>query len=536
MRVLGFDLTLTRAPPVPAPDARNSPENPSTPLSNPAAWLWNALGASPASSGVNVTEQNALSIATLWACVRLISESIGSLPFALYRRTPDGRELVPGPLTRLVGIQPNPVNTSMTLREAMQAHSLTTGNGYSFIERDGATRPKGLYLLNPYTTWGERVARDRTVYHTTLEGGERLTLGDYDVLHLMGLSGDGINGYSVVRVLRETLGLAMATQEYGSRFFSGDATAQGVLEVPQILDDDGYRRIRQDWREAGGAGGGGLSSAHQVRILEQGTKYHQISIPPDDAQFLETRAFQRTDIAAAFRCPPHMVGITEGAANRASAEQLALEFVKFALTPWLVRWEQECYRKLLPDGETERYFKFNVDGLLRGDFASRIDAYSKGRQWGWWNVNDIKRMEDEQSIGPEGDIYLSPVNMVPADQAYDVIGSDAESGASTDAGGDPDAARKLLPIVEASCQRLADREAEALEKAIRRYLPNDPAGFDNWFETFATRHAANVQEALGIDGREHVEEIRAQLAAPGGLESLENWRERQAARLLERST
>ena len=234
-----------------------------------------------------------------------------------------------------------------------------------------------------------------------------------DVLHIPGLGFDGLVGYSPIAMAKNAIGLSIAAEEYGSKFFANGATPSGILEYPGTVKDPD--RVRESWN----AGFGGSSNAHKVAVLEEGMKYTPISISPNEAQFLETRKFQIDEIARMFRVPPHMVGDLDKS-SFSNIEQQSLEFVKYTLDPWVSRWEQSIARRLFSEEEKKKYFvKFNVDGLLRGDYQSRMQGYATARQNGWMSANDIRELENLDRIPAEegGDLYLINGNMLPLKNA-----------------------------------------------------------------------------------------------------------------------
>jgi len=222
------------------------------------------------------------------------------------------------------------------------------------------------------------------------------------VLHIPGLGFDGLIGYSPIAMAKNAIGLAIATEEYGAKFFANGAAPSGVLEHPGTIKDP--IRVKESWNSAYQ----GSANAHKIAVLEEGMKYTPIGIAPEQAQFLETRKFQIDEIARIFRVPPHMLADLEKS-SFSNIEQQSLEFVKYTLDPWVVRWEQSMCRVLFSESEKSSYFiKFNVDGLLRGDYASRMSGYATARQNGWMSTNDIRELENLDRISPDlgGDLYL----------------------------------------------------------------------------------------------------------------------------------
>jgi HK97 family phage portal protein len=233
------------------------------------------------------------------------------------------------------------------------------------------------------------------------------------VLHIPGLGFDGLVGYSPIAMAKNAIGMAIACEEYGAKFFANGAAPGGVLEHPGTIKDP--QRVRESWQSTFGGSG----NANKIAVLEEGMKYTPIGISPEQAQFLETRKFQINEIARIFRVPPHMVGDLEKS-SFSNIEQQSLEFVKYTLDPWVIRWEQSIQRSLLSKDEKRVYFvKFNLEGLLRGDYQSRMNGYAIGRQNGWMSANDIRELENLDRIPEEdgGDLYLINGNMLPLKNA-----------------------------------------------------------------------------------------------------------------------
>ena len=367
-------------------------------------------------SGKNVNEFTAMQTTAVYACVRILAESIAGLPLHVYEYKGQGKERVPEhPLYFLLHDSPNPEMTSFIFRETAMIHLLLWGNSYSQIIRDGMRRVVGLYPLLPNRMSVERDEHGEIVYLYTpmsdenphAEGGKQIVLRREDVLHIPGLGFDGLVGYSPIAMARNAVGMTLACEEYGASFFANGARPGGVLQHPGVLKDPA--KLRESWQ----AVYGGAANTGKVAVLEEGMTYQQIGIPPEEAQFLETRKFQVDEIARLYRIPPHMVGDLDKS-SFSNIEQQSLEFVKYTLNPWVVRWEQALQKSLLLPEERKRYFiRFNVDGLLRGDYQSRMQGYAVGRQNGWLSANDIREMEDMNPISAEegGDTYLINGNM-----------------------------------------------------------------------------------------------------------------------------
>ncbi len=365
----------------------------------------------PSTSGKNVNEFTAMQTTAVYACVRILSETLAALPLQLYRYTPGGKERVyDHPLYHILHDEPNPEMTSFIFRETLMSHLLIWGNAYAQIIRDRLGRVQGLYPLRPDKMTVCRDESGQIYYIYTKTSDENPAIKPYgqvplrkdEVLHIPGLGFDGLVGYSPIAMARNAVGMTMACEEYGASFFANGASPSGVLEHPGVLKDPA--KVRDSWN----AVYQGSANAHKVAVLEEGMKYQQIGIPPEEAQFLETRKFQLNEIARLYRIPPHMIGDLEKSSFN-NIEQQSMEFVKYTLDPWVIRWEQAMQKALfLPEEKKQYFLKFNVNGLMRGDYESRMTGYSIGRQNGWLSANDIREMEDMNPVPDEegGNLYL----------------------------------------------------------------------------------------------------------------------------------
>ena len=395
--------------------SRDKPQN-RTPGSSYAFFLGGST------SGKAVTERSAMQMTAVYSCVRILAEAIAGLPLHLYRYTPDGSKVkaVDHPLYLLLHDEPNPEMSSFVFRETLMTHLLLWGNAYAQIIRNGKGEIVALYPLMPNRMSVDRDKHGQLYYTYTRASDEAPTMNGMtvllppsDVLHIPGLGFDGLVGYSPIAMAKNAIGLAIATEEYGAKFFANGAAPSGVLEHPGTIKDPS--RVREAWMSQFG----GSANSGKVAVLEEGMKYTPISISPEQAQFLETRKFQINEIARIFRIPPHMVGDLEKS-SFSNIEQQSLEFVKYTLDPWVIRWEQSIQRALLRPEEKKRYFaKFNVEGLLRGDYQSRMNGYAVARQNGWMSANDIRELENLDRIPAEagGDLYLVNGNMLPMQHA-----------------------------------------------------------------------------------------------------------------------
>ena len=373
-------------------------------------------------SGKPVNERSAMQMTAVYSCVRILAEAIAGLPLHVYKYNETGgkEKAVDHPLYLLLHDEPNPEMSSFVFRETLMTHLLLWGNAYAQIIRNGKGEVIALYPLMPNKITVDRDENGQ-LYYTYLRSteeahtmeGSSVILKPCDVLHIPGLGFDGLVGYSPIAMAKNAIGMAIACEEFGAKFFANGAAPSGVLEHPGTIKDPS--RVREAWQSQFG----GSSNSGKVAVLEEGMKYTPISISPEQAQFLETRKFQINEIARIFRVPPHMVGDLEKS-SFSNIEQQSLEFVKYTLDPWIIRWEQSMARVLFSTDEKKEYFiSFNLEGLLRGDYQSRMSGYSIARQNGWMSANDIRELENLDRIPAEqgGDLYLINGSMLPLGNA-----------------------------------------------------------------------------------------------------------------------
>lgn len=455
-------------------------------------------------SGISVTTDRALQYAAVWACVRVLSQTIAALPLKVYERLGDDKRPANDfYLYRLLHDQPNPLMSSLEYREALQGHLLLWGNGYSEIELDNRGRIAALWPLRPDKMEGMTRVGDRLLYKFRMPDNSLQILSSDRVWHLRGWSSDGLVGYSPIKMHRQAIGLGLAAEEFGARFFGNDARPGGILVHPGKLKAEGIKNLKAAWEE----NYGGLSNSHRTAVLEEGITYTQIGIAPDDAQFLETRKFQVNEIARIFGVPPHKIGDLDRA-TFSNIEHQAIEFVTDSLQPWLVRWEQSIRLQLMTEQERERYFaEFLVDGLLRGDTVTRYQAYATARQNGWLSANDIRTLENMNAI-EGGDVYLVPLNMVPATGVPDEAPAPEPPARSENgrrekrADEDVSTVRRQLmngnmALFEDVFGRVCRRQAQDVQRAARKYLnARNQAEFDIWLDAFMREHSDWTAEQL----------------------------------------
>jgi HK97 family phage portal protein len=402
-------------------------------IKDPSNELIRIFGAESV-SGVRVTPENALNVTAVLSCVKVLAETIASLPLRVYRKTPAGRvEVSNHPAYSLVKNEPNKVMTSFEFREMLQGHLALRGNAFAYIRRDAAYSPIELIPMKPESVELWRFDDGSIGYRY-----QGQILGPADVLHLKGLSSDGYRGLSPITMMREAIGLTMAAEGHGGRLFSQGAQPSGVLEHPGQIGPEASKALREGFD----ARNSGANSGRTI-VLEEGMKWHATSMNSDDAQYLETRKFQIAEIARAFRVPPHMVGDLERS-TFSNIEHQGIEFVTHTIRPWVVRWEQSLDRVLLTEEEKKAgfYFGFNLNALQRGDQKSRYEAYAIGRNWGWLSADDIRRLEDMNDLPDnQGSVYLTPMNMVAAGEKPEpapVAGATSGANGSDNANPEPD--------------------------------------------------------------------------------------------------
>lgn len=492
MRLFGFDITRARSDDLVVETRSDEVSG----LENPKPWLLDALSAHPVAAGVTVTEETAMRVAAVFACVRVLSGAVSSLPFRLYRRSDTGRVADRDHyLNHTVLDSPNALMTPMQLMELMMVHIALWGNAYMEPQSDRGGRVISLWPINPARVHPHLdnkgpYGTPRRRYQVTGVPGY---LSNDQIIHVAGLGFDGFVGKGPVRLLREGIGTVIAAERYGGKFFANDTRSGMYLKTDQQLGDDVYDRLRDQWAKYEGT-----EQAWKTKILEAGLSIDTVGLPPGDAQFIETRKYGRSEIAGVFGVPPHMIGDVERSTSWGTGiEQQSIGFVKHTLNPYLVRIEESLTRSLLTAEERKKgyYFEFTVEGLLRGDTAARQQWYSAMRQWGVYSVNDIRALENMEPI-EGGDIYLQPINMISAgtDPFSNRFSEDralSEARTLPERRSVPPARYRLAhafeTVYEETFVRVVKREINQIRTAIAQYLgQGDVQGFRDWLvETFS---------------------------------------------------
>lgn len=417
MKLFGFDFSVKRAA-----------VHAGRPLGDPVlADLFGQSGMS--SAGFSVTAETAMRVSAVFACIRVLAETLASTPIVLYRRLLDGSKerAVKHPLYRLVHQRPNRWQTNFEWREMGMGHLCLRGVAYSRVVSNNAGQ-RELVPMHPDHVRAEQRDDGSIVYEYTPDRGPRQVLLQEEVLRVPFMTLNGIKPVTPIEAQRDNIGESLGAQDYAARFLKNDATPRSYLKMEgSFKDDEERRKFRASWQDAQSG-----ANRHKTPVLEKGMEMESLGLSNHDAQFIELRDFKIADIARIWRVPPHLIGDLKRA-TFSNIEQQALEFVKYTMAPWYARWEQALSRDLLREDEQEEYFfEHLVEGLLRGDILTRYRAYSVGRQWGWLSANDILDKENQNRIDG-GDTYLSPLNMIPAWQVGDVV-KDKDKGAADDQG------------------------------------------------------------------------------------------------------
>ena len=494
------------------------------------------LGAGESKSGANVTEWTALQVSAVYACIRILSETVATVPLHLYHRLDRGKERAyDHPLYDILHNQANNEMSAFTWREIMQGHLGGWGNAYSEIERNKSGEVVGLWPMLPDRTCPKRI--DGKMYYETTIDGKGYLLPKEKVLHIPGFGFDGLVGYNPIRMARESIGMALATEEYGGRLFSNDARPGGYLKHPNKLSKTAQDNLIKSWEERHS----GLSNKHRLAVLEEGMEFQTVGIPPQESQFLQTRKFQIAEIARWYRMQLHKIGEMEQA-TFSNIEQQSIEFVVDTMLPWFSRWEAAIKTQLLTPRERKEYFaEFLIEGLLRGETQARFNSYAIARQWGWMSANDVRESENMNPLPDEqGDIYLVPMNMVPASQAGEdpkqkVTPERAKLFATMQRNTKGQGAKMRLKLAQSferifadAASRVVKREKSNIMDKARKTLERSEQEFTNWLEEYYREAPQWMQKMILPALFSFAEAVQSQSASEIGAEvgmtpELEKW-------------
>lgn len=479
------------------------------------ARFWSEIGAGTrTSAGVNVNETTALYFSAYFCAMAIISGDEATLPLHAYRRVSDDqRQRESGHwVEEALNIEPNQdgITDAISFRETLTIHALGWGNGYAEIERAGA-RPFALHILHPSRVKVVQTKSGQLAYEVKNANGTPDLVPPERIFHLRGPGGDGLTGWSIARLAKETIGLALAAEQYGSGWFGNGARPGGVLKHPHRLSKTAADRIRESWKNLHA----GPEHAHEIAVLEEGMEFQALGIPPEDSQFLITRLFQIREIARWFKIPSRFLGDPEGE-SYASAEMLELFYLNRCLRYWLVRWERAIQRSLLLRSERGKiYVEHQTEALLKADLKARYEAYRVAREGGWMSANDVLRRENMNPIGPQGDLYLVPKNFGSAEHLLehgDWDTGEEENGASSvkPPEGDGELAAHSLALQPGLAPEGAEGDGTPHEGA-----PATAAQKTQPPEAVVAAHRALLTDALGRMVRKEVANVKQAAKKPG---------------------
>lgn len=442
-------------------------------------------------AGIPMGPVSSLSYSAVWGCVRNIAEDIGKLPLIVYRRLGDGdRERAENlPVFNILRMSPNPEMGALDFRRTLTSHALLWGNGFAWIQRDALKRPVALYPLRPDRTRVYRRRLGELYYKVTSDTCETVTYEADEILHIRGLSFDGIIGYATAQKAKESWGIMAAAEKFVGSFFGKGSTVGGVLEHPGKLSPEAQKRLRTDWEDMHA----GAENANKVAILMEGMKYAATAVNPTDSQLLESRQFSIEEVCRWFRMPPHKVQQLLRA-TFGNIEHQGLEYVTDCLGAWFVVWEQEIQAKLLQDNKL--YAEHLADALMRGDTAGRFDAYNKALTQGWITRDEVRARENMNRIPDgQGKVILVPVNMTTMERVINGTVPQSGTGKTGDTTPEPSPTapvRALTRVFEEAIGRMIRKESTAARRAAKK-----PADFTAWRDDFYKDHHATVRDALG---------------------------------------
>jgi len=481
-------------------------------------------------SGMDVTEDTALTYGAFFRAVNILAGAVGFLPLKVYRREDRGKIEDFGHEHYLLQYRANPYMDAQRFRKLLQAHAVCWGNGYAEIERDGSGRAKNLWPLLPDRTVPKVIGTgsDQQLVYETRKGDATVQLDADDVIHIAGLGFDGLKGYSLVSYAAESLGLGLAAERYSAAFFGNEATPSGAIKIAAPLEQKSVKALKEAWEREHQA----LDKKHSIAVLHGGMEWQQIGISAKDAQLIESRKLSVADISRWTGIPLHMLSdLSE--AHYTNIEHQAIDFVTWCLMDWLRPWEIQLTLKLL-DGRGKRFAEFNLDGLLRGDTTQRHQAYHNAIQDGWMNRNEVRAKENMNPGPAELDVYLEPLNMVPA-------GTPREPSEG--------AVRKALDnrwvnsvdLIEQTWERIVTKETKSLkthlgkadfaERAAQAYEKLETHIHAILWPVLRACLGANVREKVGGIVTRYLEQHQAALQTENPETLLKTWTETEPARL-----
>jgi HK97 family phage portal protein len=479
---------------------------PRTKPEDPGAGVARYLIPPKPTANVTINEDTALTLSTYFDCIRVLGETLAGLPWRVHERQGEDRKLRDDhALDFLLHRRPNGEMTSFPFKELLVSWAANWGNGYAEIARDGRGLPVGLWPIAAHRVQVERRGNGSVIAYKIQTGGlgiDPFWIPARDMLHIKGPTTDGIVGRSIATTARESLGLTMAAEQFGASFFGNGTSVGSVLIHPGKIKKESQDQLRDSIRKFRE----GPSNQHRFLLLDEAMDWKQIGTPPEDAQFLETRKFQVAEICRWFRMPPHKVGFLDRATWN-NIEQQELEFKNETITPWALRMEQEADWKLLANDE-QLYTKFNLAALNRGDSQTRTTLYKGLQDMGVVTINEIRRLEDMDPIGPDGDVRLisqqlqrledvvkEPEPVPAALQGPPPPGGEEEEDEEDADQKVEDLKKATARLFAAACETVLRKEARAAERAAKRHA-EDPAGFAAWASDFYGAHELYVARTM----------------------------------------
>lgn len=465
-------------------------------------WWYGPVGRT-SSAGISVTPESAMAVSTVFACISLLSETLGGLSFqvCLHHSGDDGEWDEPDkrhPLWNVIHEYPNPWQTSREWREMGTAHLLLRGNCYCLIIPGLRGSVDMIVPLNPDRMKVTQLPNYRLRYDYTTQNGQKVPYNQEEILHLRGLSLDGIVGVSVIEYARHSIGLSIAEETAGGGIFTNGGVFHYALETDRKLGTEGRKNLRESWRGLHA----GAGKAHNPPVLEDGLKIHELGMNLNDSQWIEGRGFQAVDICRFFRTPPHMVGILDRSTFN-NIEQMGLDFVTYTLRPWCGRWTDSGRRDLLQD--PAYILKLDTDSLIKSDRLSRYNAHNLGLNGGWLTRNEVRREEGLKPI-EGGDTALEPLNMAPAGSRDQATQEPPQQDQPKEPQGQvpppepPDDTEQVqatfVPLMEDAAARIVEREIKGLESRGAK-AETDRTRFDTWATNeFYPKHREYVARVL----------------------------------------
>lgn len=458
-------------------------------------WNLHFGGGREVLSGIRVNHKSTIGYPPFWRGVNLLANDVADLPLDVFRRDGDDREIArTHPAQKLIKQAASPVMHARAFRSTMMGHALLFGNGFAWIERDQRSRPIALWVLDPQ----QMIVRylDGELWYATVINGEQRKFPGRDIVHIAGLSSNGIVGYSAIDIMADALGVGMAAQQFGSRFFGDGANMSGLLMIPGHFQDDKIRNTLSAWKEMSS----GMKNAHKVALLQDGVQFKQTTIPPDSAQFLETRNFEvRVTVANILGVPPHLLG-DDTRTSHSSLEQENQSYLNHSLNPWLSVWEGEIERKLLSEREQDRdthFVEFNREAAVQMMFKEKIEGIYRQVEMGQLTINESRKLVNLPDIGSDGDKRYHPANWLEVGKEPEEAPSAIDNNADTEEPTDDDESQSesaLEAMIRASVDDAIEIEKTRVVNIAKRAktMSAFTTNIERFYSTWETKTASGL--------------------------------------------